>query len=188
MDDKFTFKINSIDCGWAHAEVSLGGGSLEFYISSVLGDNLREILLSVLPFYSDNMAVSDLINDGWYDDFPIDRISIDEEGTLVNWDFIYGDDNKDVSVTITAQRYNEQGEETPIKLSATVPAEKYALAVVGEIDEWLRTHGIMQYLRGWSGNFPLEEFIVAKACVLKVPLPANLNEEIKLLLAPVGRH
>lgn len=170
LNRAFHFHIRSIESGWVFGKIVLGGGSIDFRMSAVLGDDLTKFLLAVLSFYPDIETVGEWLNAGSYhcEDFPCEEISINEEGTLVEW-VIVRDESRDgcLHIVITAERYDEEGNETPVCLRGEVLYKDFAAEIISAIDNWLREHGLMRYFREWGRPFPLVEFLVAKALLTK---------------------
>ena len=146
MAKNFSFHIDSLQNGWILGKLSLGGGSTDFSISYVLGDDFTNILLLLLTFHPDHDTVGKFINSCNYhfEDFPCDNISIDEEGTTVDWKITRADEKSDLlHITVTAERYDEKMDEKPIILTDDVLYEDLAYEIVSAIDELLKKFGLM---------------------------------------------
>ena len=183
----FCFSIKSIDCGWVIGSIALGDGTIEFYISAAFGDNLKQLLLAALTVCPDRETVGKMINAGFYHgkDFPCNTVTIDEEGTMVEWKIAPNEESSLVHLMVTAERYDKDGNETPVCLCGDMTCEFFAGAIVSGIDAWLREHSLMQYFRAWGSPFPLEEFLTAKAALLHKPLWGSMEEELTLLMTPM---
>ncbi len=185
----FKFDIKSIDCGWLIGKVTLCGSALEFYMSAVVGDDLKHLLLAALSVCEQCDEVSEMINYGDYycEDFPCDTVQIDEEGTIVEWNILQDKARDLVRITISAERYDKDGNATPVCLQGAIARKEFITEIVAGIDEWLHSHGLTQYFRRWGAPFPLTEFLTAKAVVSGMPLPGNLDDDIALLSAVIKK-
>lgn len=190
MAKNFSFHIDSLQSGWILGKISLGGGSTDFRMSYVLGDDFTNILLLLLTFHPDHDTVGKFINSCNYhfEDFPCDNISIDEEGTTVDWKITRVDEKSDLlHITVTAERYDEKMNEKPIILTDDVLYEDLAYEIVSAIDELLKKFGLMKFLQEFYKPFPVTEFIAIKSLLLEMPPLDSLYDELTLLSATLRK-
>ena len=177
----FKFHITPPENGWLKGSVSLGGDSLDFSMSDVLGDDLTAFICAIWS-HIPNLNQQDAKYQWRFEDdrLPCDKIVIDEEGSKVTWTITEVEKAKEkmLHLEIVADRNLYQK-----RLSADVEFYDFANEVGGAIDSMLKACSLTSYNQNWSRPFPLTEFLIIKSVLMQVPLKGYMNE-LSLLQIP----
>ena len=180
-DNRFQFHISPPENGWIRGDVSLGGDTIEFSMSDVLGDDLTAFICAIWS-YIPNIDKQEAKYQWRFEDdrLPCDTIVIDEEGSKVTWKITEVENPKEkmLHLDIVADRNLYQKH-----LSADVEFYDFANEVGRAIDSMLKVCSLTSYNQHWSRPFPLTEFLIIKSILMQVPLKGYMNE-LSLLQIP----
>ena len=180
-DNRFQFHISPPENGWIRGDVSLGGDTIEFSMSDVLGDDLTVFICAIWS-YIPNIDKQEAKYQWRFEDdrLPCDTIVIDEEGSKVTWTISEVEQAKEktLHIEILADRNLYQKH-----LSADVEFYVFANEVGIAIDSMLKACSLTSYNQHWSRPFPLTEFLIIKSVLMQVPLKGYMNE-LSLLQIP----
>jgi len=180
-DNRFQFHISPPENGWIKGDVSLGGDTIEFSMSDVLGDDLTAYICTIWS-HIPNIEKQEAKYQWRFEDdrLPCDTIVIDEEGSKVIWTIseVEQAKGKTLHIEILADRNLYQKH-----LSADVEFYDFANEVGIAIDSMLKACSLTSYNQHWSRPFPLTEFLIIKSVLMQVPLKGYMNE-LSLLQIP----
>ena len=180
-DNRFQFHISPPENGWIKGDVSLGGDTIEFSMSDVLGDDLTAFICAIWS-HIPNIEKQEAKYQWRFEDdrLPCDTIVIDEEGSKVIWTIseVEQAKGKTLHIEILADRNLYQKH-----LSADVEFYDFANEVGIAIDSMLKACSLTSYNQHWSRPFPLTEFLIIKSVLMQVPLKGYMNE-LSLLQIP----
>jgi len=180
-DNRFQFHISPPENGWIKGSVSLGGDTIEFSMSDVLGDDLTAFICAIWC-HIPNIEKQEAKYQWRFEDdrLPCDKIVIDEEGSEVIWTIseVEGAKEKTLHLEIVADKHLSQK-----TISGDVEFYDFANEIGNAIDTMIKVCGLTTYNRHWSNPFPLTEFLIVKSLLMQVSLEGYKNE-LALLQIP----